>query len=117
MNTVQTFFTAFCRKRCQSQKEIAVTLGFSQSYISAIMSGRRPMTDSFRERLVDQYKLSKQEKDVLAGLPYCDYQRVVIPLKNQPPGKKVVAAQFAAAFYTLTDEQIDAIRKVLEEES
>lgn len=98
--------------------KMAGGMGITPSYLSAIESGERVIPVDFTEKLAQRYKLGEESKEELRNLEL-KTPRKAVQLDFEKSGsnesQKELALLFAQKYASLSAEQIEKIRAVLEE--
>lgn len=107
------FIYSICIKRDMSLKELAADMEVSYTYIWMLMTGERPVPDTFIERFAKKYKLSEAQKKELSQLAMESYRSAHFNMTQLSKDKKNLVILFKHKIAELTPEQEEAIRKVL----
>lgn len=99
---------------------MAGNLRVTPSYLSSIESGIRDIPVDFTAKIAEQYNLSKEQKEDLRKLEL-SIPRKAIQIdfeKNSSTKQQIdIALLFAQKFSSLSNDQIEKIRKVLDEKT
>ncbi|MDR3351764.1 MAG: helix-turn-helix transcriptional regulator [Zoogloeaceae bacterium] len=92
--------------------DMAQKLNVSSSLLSSVETGRKPATDSFMNKLVEQFDVVKCRKDEFMRLAEETKTDVKIRLDHENVSARDVALAFARNFDKLNAQQLDQIMKV-----
>ena len=92
-------------------KDMAEALGISSSWLSAIETGRKPITKGLPKRVAKVLGLDLEETADL--LKAAEQSAASYSIKSAHPERRDVAAALARRFDHLSDEDIDRIREIV----
>lgn len=98
-------------------RDMAGRLNITSSYLSAIENGKRRMPMDYIGKIGEIYGLGEEDLAQLQEAASHDQQKVEIKLEGASVKKKYAALAFARDFDKLSDDQLDQIRKTIEEDS
>lgn len=93
-------------------KDMALKLGVTVSYLSAVENGKRDVPDAWLDIIRVKYELSYGEYVELQKLAYENQSVIKLPVNNE--AEKNVALSFARRFKDLNDEDLNSIIDLLE---
>jgi transcriptional regulator with XRE-family HTH domain len=94
-------------------KDMAVKLGVTSSFLSAVETGKRNIPDGWVEKIGQFYGLGMFELDALRDAAANSVMAVTMNLSNMVSKRKETALLFARKFDEVDDTAIEAIRKLL----
>lgn len=94
-------------------KEMAVKIGVTSSYLSAVEVGKRNIPDGWIDKIADEYNLSAREVKHLRDAAAASVTQVRIDLVGANASERDLACAFAREFNDLTQEQHKAILRIL----
>ena len=89
-------------------------LGVSASFISSIEIGKKPPPNGFEEKIIEKYKLDRTFSEKLRLLS--DNCRKTFTLEPENTVQKDAAALFARRLSSISSEELDNIKKILNRE-
>lgn len=100
-------------------KDMAEALGVSVSYLSAMETGAKPLTDRFVERVIDYFRgLNIDTQEDLVAAADRTKSRIVLDFDDVQKDSREVIAAFARRFSNASpqekEEQIRVLRELLE---
>ena len=95
----------------ESQKDMADRLGVSGGFLSFIMSGRRRVPTTLTDKIIRLYDLDVTTVQLLR---FAEIEKVEISLRGASIKKKVMAIWLKEKMAKLTEEQVQAIREIVE---
>ena len=114
---VITNFAVFVRdlrlKKSEILKDMAVRLGVTSAFLSAVENGKKQIPAHWFDKLSKEYKLNKEEKRQLKYAIDTSKDKVIINTKGAPNKSKELAMVFARSFGDLDDKAMDKIKKLL----
>lgn len=109
----------FLRKLRLEQREVlkdmADKLGVSASFLSAVENGKKRMPSSWNNKLCKIYSLNTHEQELLTAAMAKTEECIELDFADMPHQNKEIAISFARKFSEFDDEQLEKIRKILEE--
>lgn len=95
--------------------DMAEKLGVSLSYLSAVEFGKKKLTQSFTEKVIDYFKVW-EELDINAIVLAADLSQdeIRIDVTQKADEEKVLIASFLRTVETLPDKQKQRVRELLE---
>lgn len=97
-------------------KQMAVRLEVASSTLSSIESGRRTPPRGFIERLVNEYRISGDSARDLQDALLKSREEIPLRIKELSSNDQNLAVAFARKFSSLSDDQKDRLRRILEED-
>ena len=95
---------------------MAQKLGVTSSFLSAVELGKKKMPYEWNVKIRSVYHLTPSQEEELDAAIAASEKAVIIDLENASPDAKKTAVSFARSFEDLTDEQLDAIKKLMQKE-
>ena len=115
-----TKFGKFCRKlrieRNEILKDMSEKLGVTVSYLSAVENGNRAIPDEWKAGLIKIYNLNDLEIHELKIAIIDTNEEIKLKLKKGDVTKQEFALKLARKFDSLTQEEIEKISKILQED-
>lgn len=112
-----TEFGKFSRKlridKCELLKDMAERLHVTSSYLSAVENGKREVPESWTPLIISSYNLNESEAKELNEAIYVSRKQLNIPLDALKNDDKDLVLSFARKFESLTDENKNALRRLL----
>lgn len=96
-------------------KDMADRLGMSSAMLSSIENGKRNPAPDFPSRVAREYGLSGEDERELSRLVAENSESVSINLGDMRPEDQHLAFAFARRFCSLSDDEKDRIKDVLNE--
>lgn len=96
-------------------KQMADTLNRTSAYLSAVETGRKNLPDPLVDEVAKYFELSEEDYKALRLDAEISRTSVSIPLDGISEPQREVAAVFARKFPTLSPEQLNQIRGLLEQ--
>ena len=110
----------FLKKLRVDNNEILFTmaqkLGVTSSFLSAVELGKKKMPYEWNVKIRSVYHLSPSQEEELDAAIAASEKAVIIDLENASHDAKKTAVSFARSFEDLSDEQLDAIKKLMQKE-
>lgn len=97
-------------------KHMAQKLEVSVSFLSAVENGNKKMPSEWNQRICSLYDLDPQQQIEFAEAIAMTEKNLDIPLWNTDDEKKVLAVSFARKLPFLTEDQIAAMKNIIEGE-
>ncbi|MDD5539422.1 MAG: helix-turn-helix transcriptional regulator [Candidatus Marinimicrobia bacterium] len=95
----------------ESQQDMADKVGVSAGFLSFVMSGRRKVPSTLTDKIIRLYDLDVTTVQLLR---FAEIEKVEISLRGASIQKKLMAIWLKSKMDSLTEEQVQAIREVLE---
>lgn len=102
-------------ERDKRLKDMAEELNVTVAYLSAVENGNRAVPDSWIGIIADRYGLTDREIVSLQKAAYENKSDIKINIANADSREKDLALSFARKFKTLSFEQVDELKKILDE--
>jgi len=95
--------------------DVAYSLGVTASYVSAVETGRRQVTEEFALRVAHALQLNESESDELVRSAQQTTSGLKINIENLPPAEREVMAAFARRINTegLNAEDLEKLREIV----
>lgn len=93
-------------------KDMAVKLGVTVAYLSAVENGKREVPDEWLEKLTNEYNLTSNERKELQEYAYENKESLKINLSGIQREEKELALAFARSFKDLSDEDMRTIQQI-----
>ncbi len=90
-------------------RDMAVALGVSSAYLSAVETGKRRIPDDWVDKISLRYHLTPNEHAELLKAAEESAQEVRIPLQDASDAKRGAVLTFARALDHLSDEELKRI--------
>ena len=87
-------------------KEMAVKLGVTSAFLSAVENGKKKMPASMRNKIVKKYELSDEDIEALDNAILESNDSVEINIRSLPDDRKGLAISFARTFGEFDDNDI-----------
>tara|TARA_B100002049_G_C16083504_1_gene378251 strand:+ start:1523 stop:1891 length:369 start_codon:yes stop_codon:yes gene_type:complete len=97
-----------------SLKNLAELLGKTSSYISAIETGKRPVTSDILEQIINQLKPSTEMEKELRKNAELSQTSVEVNLQGKNQTAREAALLFARNFDDLNNEDYENLKRLLE---
>ncbi len=95
--------------------DFASFVGVSSAFVSSVLTGKKNIPDDWYDKICEHYPLNNADKTALYDA-YCETKNSIkIDVVAIPAQAKRVALQFQRQLPTLSTEDLEAIRKILEE--
>ena len=109
----------FLKKLRIDQGEVLLTmaqkLGVTPSFLSTVELGKKKMPYEWNLKIRSAYRLTPSQEDALDAISASE-KAVILDFGEASPNAKKLAVSFARSFSDLTDEQLDAIKKLMQNE-
>lgn len=99
----------------QKLKDMAEVLGVTVAYLSAVENGKRAVPDTWIEKIANNYHLSDTEIAELQKAAYENKEDIKLNLMGANETEMDLALSFARRFKSLSDEQVNELQKILDE--
>lgn len=107
----------FLKKLRVDNNEILYTmakkLDVTPSFLSAVELGKKKMPYEWNLKIRSAYTLSQDQEDALDEAISLSQKCILIDLENSSQSAKKIAVSFARSFGDFTEEQIEAIKKLM----
>lgn len=95
---------------------MATKLGVSPSFLSAVELGKKKMPYEWNLKIRSVYNLThKQEKELDFAIAASE-KAVILDFESVAPESRQLAVSFARSFSDFTDEQLEALKKLMNKE-
>lgn len=102
-------------ERGVTQKQMAVAIGVSAAYLSALEHGRRGAPNwAFIQKVVGYFNIIWDEAEELQKLALSSHPRVVVDTSGLSPKATMVANRLAGEIGNLDEQALDALTAVLD---
>ena len=95
-------------------KNMADKLHITPAYLSAIENGKREPTKKFMDSLFMEYDLTEQEVERIKKAYFETVNSVTIDISLQTQEKRDLSLVFARRFDSLSEDEVESIRKILD---
>ena len=95
-------------------KEMAEKLDISSAYLSGLELGKKAISESLLEKIVEKYELNANEVCELKSAASVSQPNVKIDLVGKSNEEREMVVSFARKYESLTDEQREQMRKIME---
>ena len=99
--------------RTLSLREMAQSLEVTSAYLSAVETGRRPITDNLFKAVVDFFQATESELETLKKARDASATDVTFSLNHASDSAKETMVAFARSFKNLSDADIKKIRLII----
>ena len=110
----------FLKKLRIDNGEILLTmsqkLGVTPSFLSAVELGKKKMPYEWNLKIRSTYKLSQTQENELDEAIAISEKTIIVDIGEASTNAKKLAVSFARSFSDFTDEQLEAFRKVMNNE-
>lgn len=97
-------------------KDMADRLGVSVSFLSAVENGKKRMPSAWNTRLCELYRLTPEQMRIFTTAIAETEESLEMDFYGVAAGKRELAVSFARKFSDFDEGQIEAIKKILQEE-
>lgn len=95
-------------------KDMADKLDVSVAFLSAVENGKKRMPATWDKKICDLYQLSAEEREEFTSAIAETEESVEMNLYGAATQKRELAVSFARKFSDINDEQVEAIKKILQ---
>ena len=95
---------------------MAQKIGVTPSFLSAVELGKKKMPYEWNLKIRSAYKLSSAQEDELDEAISISEKAVILDFEAASPTAKKLAVSFARSFSDFTDEQLEALKKLMNNE-
>jgi transcriptional regulator with XRE-family HTH domain len=95
---------------------MAQKLEVSPSFLSAVELGKKKMPYEWNLRIRSVYSLTAAQEEELDEAISLSEKSVILDLSEASPAAKKLAVSFARSFNDFTDEQLEALRSLMQNE-
>lgn len=95
---------------------MAEKLGVTPSFLSAVELGKKKMPYEWNLKIRSVYALTKAQEEELDDAIAKSEKAVMLDIEEVSPTAKKLAVSFARSFKDFTDEQLDALKKLMNNE-
>ena len=99
-----------------SLRQMAIKLGVSAAFLSAMEVGRKPIPIEYAEKIKKIYNLSEKQKIELEDSIYETNERVPIELASMNEAQKDISLMFARKIKSADEELLRKLREALLDE-
>lgn len=103
-------------KENDSLRQMAIKLGISAAFLSAMEVGRKPIPVEYLDKIKAIYNLSHEDEIELENSIYETNERVPIELEAMTEAQKDVSLMFARKIKTADDELLKKLKEALMDE-
>lgn len=103
-------------KQNDSLRQMAIKLGISAAFLSAMEVGRKQIPIEYAEKIKEIYDLSEEEKNELEDSIYETNERVPLELAAMNEAQKDVSLMFARKIKTADEELLKKLKEALLDE-
>lgn len=94
---------------------MARKLGVTASYLSCVETGKRSIPNKWFEKIAQLYKLDDMNRNELLHVGLSSVNKVNVDVEDQDDADKTLVLVFARRLPQLSQEEKDALRKILME--
>ncbi len=95
---------------------LAKLLNVSTAFVSSVLTGNKAVPEEWYSALCDHYELNENDKNDLYDA-YCETKKTLkVDLSNIQIDKKKLALEFQRRLPSLSQSELNSIRKILEED-
>ena len=117
---IMTEIGKFLKKLRIDRGEVLLTmaqkLGVTPSFLSAVELGKKKMPYEWNLKIRSAYQLTPSQEETLDEAISASEKSIIIDFQDATPNAKKLAVSFARSFCELTDEQLKAIKKLMQSE-
>ena len=95
---------------------MAQKLGVTPSFLSAVELGKKKMPYEWNLKIRSAYALTPAQEDELDEAISISEKAVILDFEEASPTAKKLAVSFARSFSDFTDEQLEALKKLMNNE-
>lgn len=95
-------------------RDMADKLGVTVSFLSAVENGKKRMPSSWNSRICDLYSLTAVQQDEFTKAIAETEDTIEMNFTNAKSPNKELAISFARAFSSIDQQQLEAIRSILQ---
>lgn len=95
---------------------MAQKLGVTPSFLSAVELGKKKMPYEWNLKIRSAYSLTPEQEDELDEAISLSEKAVILDFEEVSPTAKKLAVSFARSFSDFSDEQLDALKKLMSNE-
>lgn len=95
---------------------MAQKLEVTPSFLSAVELGKKKMPYEWNVKIRSVYPLTPAQEEALDEAISASEKAVLLDFEKASPGAKKLAVSFARSFNDLSDEQLEAIKKLMQNE-
>lgn len=96
-------------------KDMADKLNVSVSFLSAVENGKKRMPSTWNVRLCELYQLTPEQKQTFTAAIAETEESLEMDFCGVPVGRRELAVSFARKFSGFDENQMEAIKKILQE--
>ncbi len=98
-------------------KTMAEKLGVTSSFLSAVENGKKKIPLDWIDRIVSLYSLTDKQRSKIQDAYYETNECVEIGLSQLNQNQRELAFSFARRLNNFSDEELDKLQKIFEEEN
>ncbi len=95
-------------------KDMADKLEVSVAFLSAVENGKKRMPTAWSKKICDSYHLSEEEQSEFTTAIAETEESVEMDLSDVTAQQRELAVSFARKFSDINEEQVEAIKKILQ---
>lgn len=95
-------------------KDMADKLDVTVSFLSAVENGKKHMPSTWNQKICALYNLNEVQQNEFCTAIAETEEAIEMDLVNVNIGRRELAVSFARRFKTISDAQVDEIRKILQ---
>lgn len=115
MTEIKRFLLKLRKREGEKQLHMADRLGVTRSLLSAVEMGHKNMSDRLFNRIVEEYKLSKEEAREMKLAELASRDLICINTGNLDTQKRKILALLSCNIGKLSTTQIQKMKEILEE--
>lgn len=92
---------------------MAQKLGVTPSFLSAVELGKKKMPYEWNLKIRSAYALDPVQENELDEAIAASEKAVILDFEDVSPAAKKIAVSFARSFSDFTDEQLEALKKIM----
>ena len=97
-------------------KTMADSLGVSASFLSAVENGKKKMPAEWKETIISSYNLNENQINEFEKAIMKTEEEITIRIDRLSEERQNLAISFARKLNTMSDEDIEKIRKIFEKD-
>lgn len=98
-------------------KDMADKLNISVSFLSSVENGKKRMPSAWNAKLCELYHLTPEQKKTFTAAIAETEESLELDFYGVTVGKRELAVSFARKFSDFDENQMEAIKKILQEDS
>jgi len=100
----------------EKMKDMATKLGVSMAFLSSVENGKRKMNDEMYRKLIENYKLDKEQIEELDYLRDTATNKLKIDIEELDEDKKQTLVKFVSQVDSLDRKELEKINMILKKD-